>query len=434
MTMPHRLSRHLETRGAAVAITLALAALVWAIGIRRYASTASLFDLEFIMGPTARSLFERGTSCTLLQLHNFQLHDIGQTALEFCAHRRVFVPGLLALAALAGVSVTTYALLKALAVCALLVFSLRIVAAGLTGRWRLALCAAFALILVNPWFLSQVAGLEVEEAYAIPLFALVTALLVRPALLASRKFLLAAALALFSIVMLKSSYLFVAIVLAGALAHSAPSPRRALLWLAPAVLVGLASVAVSNGLTSGRFVTGSSIDWWNAYKGNNALTSKYYSDSKLDQLPLHLPPSTRFANEWEFDRFFRDQTADFFKREPATVVALAAERLWNYFGRVDFVVSGAAGDPAKVGILGWRWWFLANVPARLLFLAALVGAFYLQKNQRLARLWPLVIIASALPHLLGFAYFRHVTPFLVPSALVLIGLVAESKRHWKWSA
>ena len=103
MTVPHRLSRHLETRGAAVAITLALAALVWAIGIRRYAGTASLFDLEFIMGPTARSLVERGTSCTLLQLHNFQLHDIGQTALEFCAHRRVFVPGLLALAALSGV-------------------------------------------------------------------------------------------------------------------------------------------------------------------------------------------------------------------------------------------------------------------------------------------------------------------------------------------
>ena len=86
-------------------------------------------------------------------------------------------------------------------------------------------------------------------------------------------------------------------VLAGAWARSAPFPRRALKRFAPAMLLGLASVAVRNGVTSGRFVTGSSIDWWKAYKGNNALTSQYYSRSKLHQLPVHLPSSTQFADK-----------------------------------------------------------------------------------------------------------------------------------------
>ena len=425
-----RVNEFVETRGAGVVFALALAALIWAIGVRRYAGTASFFDLQFIMGPTVQALVERGTSCTLLQLHNFQLHNVQQTSLEFCAHRRPLVPALLALAWMSGLSLAIFAALKALVASTLLVYSMRIVAAGLSGGWRLALYAAFVLIVANPWFLSQMVALEVEEAYAIPLFAFVTALLVRPRLLARRRFLLTAALALFAIVMLKSSYVAVAIVLAGALALSAPFPRRALKWLAPAVLLGLTSVALSNGVTSGRYVTGSSIDWWNAYKGNNALTSKYYSESRLDQIPLHLPASTYFTDEWDFDRFFRAETVSFFKREPTTVIALAAERLWNYVGRVDFVAS-ASGGPAESGILGWRWWFLANVPARLLFLGALVGALWWWKTQRLARLWPLVIVASAAPHVLGFAYFRHVTPLLVPSALVLVSLVAVSNARSK---
>ena len=429
--MCKRVNEFVETRGAGVAFALALAALIWAIGVRRYAGTTSFFDLQFLMGPTVQALVERGTSCALLQLHNFQLHDVQQSSLEFCAHRRLLVPALLALASIAGLSVAVFAAMKAVVASAALVCSLRIVAAGLTGRWRLAPYAAFVLIVANPWFLSQMVALEVEEAYAIPLFAIVTALLVRPVFLGSHRVLAATALALFAIVMLKSSYVAVAIVLAGALAHSAPFPRRALKWLAPAVLAGLASVALSNAVTSGRFVTGSSIDWWNAYKGNNALTSQFYSESKLDQLPLHLPPSTHFADEWEFNRFFRAETVSFFKREPKVVVALAAERLWNYFLRVDFVVSAAPGVQAGGGILSWRWWFLANVPARLLFLGALVSALWWWKSQRLARLWPLVIVASAAPHALGFAYFRHVTPLLVPSALVLVSLVAASNARSK---
>ena len=428
--MYERANEFVDTRGAGIAFALALAALIWAIGVRRYVETTSFFDLQFFMGPTVQALVERGTSCAVLQLHNFQLHDVRQTSLEFCAQRRLLVPALLALASLSGLSVAIFAAVKALAASAVLVWSLRIVAAGLAGRWRLAPYAAFVVIVANPWFLSQMAALEVEEAYAIPLFAMVTAMLVRPRLLTSHRVLAATALALFAMVMLKSSYLAVAIVFAGALTYSAPFTPRALKWLAPAVLLGLASVALSNGVTSGRFVTGSSIDWWNAYKGNNALTSKYYSDSKLDQLPLHLPTSTHFANEWDFDRFFRAETLSFLKREPNTVVALAGERLWNYIGRVDFVVS-ARGGSTESGILSWRWWFLANVPARLLFLGALVGALWWWRTQRLARLWPLVILASAAPHVMGFAYFRHVTPLLVPSALVFVSLVAASRVRSK---
>lgn len=423
--MFRRVNEFLETRGFGVALALALTSVIWAVGVRRYAGTSSFFDLQFIMGPTVQALVERGTSCALLQLHNFQLHDVAQTSLEFCAHRRLLVPALLALAWMSGLSVAMFAGLKALAASALLVYAVRMVAAGLTGGWRLALYATFVLIVANPWCLSQMVALEVEEAYAIPLFAFVTALLVRPGLLARRRFLATAAVALFAIVMLKSSYFAVTIVLAGALALSAPSLRRALKWLAPAVLLGLASVALSNGVTSGRFVTGSSIDWWNAYKGNNALTSKYYAESRLDQIPMYLPSSTRFTDEWDFDRHFRTETMNFLKREPKVAVALVAERLWNYFGRVDFLVS-ASGGAAGGGILGWRWWFLANVPARLTFLGALVGALWCWRTQRLARAWPLVILASATPHVLGFAYFRHVMPLLLPSAMVLVSLVAAS--------
>ena len=428
--MYQRATNFIESRVGGVALIVALAALVWAIGVRRYAGTTSFFDLQFIMGPTVQALVERGTSCALLQLHNFQLHDVQQTTLQFCAHRRLLVPALLALAWMSGLSVAMFAALKALAASSVLVCSVRIVAAGLSGRWRLGLYIAFVLIAANPWFLSQLVALEVEEAYAIPLFAFVTALLVRSELLARRRFVMAAAFALFAIVMLKSSYVAVTVVLAGALALASPLPRRALKWLAPAVLLGLASVALSNGVTSGRFVTGSSIDWWNAYKGNNALTSKYYSESRLDQLPLHLPASTHFTDEWDFDHYFRAETLSFFEREPKTVVALAAERLWNYIGRVDFVAS-ASGGAAESGILGWRWWFLANVPARLLFLGALVSALWWWKSQRLARLWPLVILASAAPHVLGFAYFRHVTPLLVPSAFVFVSLLAASNTRSK---
>lgn len=425
-----RLSDFVETRAFGVGFVIMLAALIWAISVRRYAGTTSFFDLQFIMGPTVHSLVERGTSCALLHLHNFQLHDLQQTSLEFCAHRRLLVPALIALASLSGLSIGMFAALKALVASAALIGSLRIVTGGLSGRWRLASYAAFVLIAANPWFLSQMVALEVEEAYAIPLFAFITALLVRPELLARRRFLATAALALFAIVMLKSSYVAVAIVLAGALARSAAVPRRALKWLAPAVLLALAAVALSNGVTSGRFTTGSSIDWWNAYKGNNALTSKYYSASRLDQLPLHLPSSTHFTDEWDFDRYFRAETLSFVQREPKLVVALAAERLWNYIGRVDFVVS-ASGGAAEGGVLSWRWWLLANVPARLLFLGALVGSLWYWKTQRLARMWPLVILASAAPHVLGFAYFRHVTPLLVPSAFVLVSLVAMARAREK---
>jgi hypothetical protein len=428
--MFERVCEFVGTRRFGVAFAIALAALTWVIGLRRYAGTTSFFDLQFLMGPTVQALVERGTSCAILQLHNFQLHDVPQTSLEFCAHRRLLVPALLALASLSGLSIAIFAALKALAASALLAYSVKIVAGVLPNRGRLGLYAAFLLIAANPWFLSQMVALEVEEAYAIPLFAFVTALLIRSELLERRRFLATAAFALFAIVMLKSSYSGVSVVLAGALSLSAPSSRRALKWLVPAVLLGLTAVALSNVVTSGRFVTGSSIDWWNAYKGNNALTSKYYSESRLDQIPIYLPPSTHFTNEWEFDRFFRTETMNFLEREPRVAVALVAERLWNYFGRVDFTVS-ASGGSAEGSILSWRWWFLANVPARLLFLGALVSALWRWKSARLARLWPLVILASAIPHVLGFAYFRHVTPLLVPSALVFVSLVATSSARRK---
>ena len=151
-----------------------------------------------------QAIAERGTSCAFLQLH-----DVLQSSLEFCAHRRLLVPALLALALLSGLSVAGFAALKALIASAVLLFCLRIVAAGLTGLWRLAPYAAFVLIVANPWFLSQMVALEVEEAYAIPLFVIVTALLVRPVLLASHRFLAATAPALFAIAMLKSSYVVV---------------------------------------------------------------------------------------------------------------------------------------------------------------------------------------------------------------------------------
>ena len=208
-----------------------------------------------------------------------------------------------------------------------------------------------------------------------------------------------------------------------------PTPMR---WRAVTSAVGAFVVAhLTIGTmayaSTGRFRVDSSIDWWNAAKGNHPAIADYYSWAGLDEMPIRIGASVHFADEWAFSDFFRRKFLTSVRAEPSAFLSRAARHMFEFVGRIDVGSSNlreTSNNPLAA---------IVTVPAaliiRLLVLVSLALGLrsWLLWARRLGRAplpieagWALVLVAGALPFILGFAYLRHVTPLVVPAAFVCV--------------
>ncbi len=395
------------------------------IGIPR-ARGIGVLDVTNYFGPTARAWVETGRPCPDFPLATLQIEEVGTQTLRMCALRRPFIPALLASASLFTDAATSLFVVKALVSSALLGLSFWWAVRGQSARGRLPLLVFGFVASLNPSLMSQMAGIETEEAYAIPMLAVLTGLWLDRATLRAR-WAQALALALIvSLLLIKSSYVFGCLTLVACLAKAVPRPRDFLavgLTLAVSVILGLGAFAK---VESGRFATQSSIDWWNARKGNSDTTDTFLHRSQLDFLRLPPVPPSATEGEWAFDDHYKRETLAFWAADPWRFVRMTARRAFEYFVRVDFVSGNSSG--AIAGLL----WLTANVLLRVFLLGSLAAAALAwvrpsvaqpPGTRPLAAGWIVLVGAFAAPHMLGFAYLRHVVMLAIPAAFVLARLL-----------
>lgn len=382
---------------------------------------ASLFTLSSGFGPTAEALVTHGTLATSNKLSDLQIQGVEGHVLTFGAARRPLIPVFLAAVASVWNHRALAALVKSLLILPFLAVALATLLGSIEARRRRLLIPLLLVACLIPSHLSQLTVLDVEEAYSIPLLLLLVTATFIAALERRELFPTLSPIAAALLILTKSSLPTPVIALA-ALQCLYLRRRSMLTRYAVAIVGSLLLVASVNAIFSGRFTTASSIDWWNAYKGNNEQTAHYYGSSRLDDLPIATTPL--FRSEWEFSDYFRAQTLAFVRAHPAEALKLAGLKAWNFFGRIDFV-SGSIAP----GGMTWKVWLLMNAFLRLLLLSALGLAFIgvlrfrtegsRSPRARLSLAYLLLVATTALPHVAGFAYLRHVMPLVLPTVCFL---------------
>jgi len=407
-----------------VAITLGISiATVWHYS---YGSQSGLFTLSNLVGPTAQSfLAGRGFSvCT---------QAMGTPGSPICFHaaRMPMATLIVALGVrLLGDDVLHVNVLKS----GLLLVPLY---AGAYLAWRSLPHSglrrlAIPLILLAPFgitvFLSDVRLMQVEEGYSYSLLAFAVAVLLFATQPAWRSGLLLAAsfgASVAGLYLTKSSMLPLVIAL---VASYCVLERR---WEARAIVLGLVIMApicwaLHQHHASGRYSIGTSLDGLNLHKGNNPEFLDHYPPlpgHSLDDFDSDLNRGQSFADEWSFDNVHRQAGIDYLRTHPSTTLYGDARKLWILFFSVHkYGSSEVAGTVEMVEITGL-------VLFRILLWTALAGATYWlyagDRSRRLAGGTFLAIVAAyVLPYFVGFAYTRHASLLIYPSALMCCRLLA----------
>jgi hypothetical protein len=185
---------------------------------------------------------------------------------------------------------------------------------------------------------------------------------------------------------------------------------------------------------SGRYSVGTSVDGINLHKGNNAGFLEHYppqSGDSMDWYDFELNRGLHFGDEWSFNDYHLRAALEF-------VRAHRRETLKGY-GRKLNVIFFSIEKHGGTGSSGIRRVIEnAGMAAfRLMLWAAIVSAIYLLfrapsfrtaplfRNQRpderplrvASGVFLAVVAACALPYLAGFAYTRHASILIYPSAL-----------------
>jgi len=292
---------------------------------------------------------------------------------------------------------------------------------------------AIPLVLIAPFgitvFLSDVRLMQVEEGYSYSLLAFAVAVLLFATQPAMRSGLLLAAsfgASVAGLYLAKSSMLPLVIAL---VAIYCVSERR---WEARAIVVGVVIMApicwaLHQHHASGRYSIGTSLDGLNLHKGNNPEFLGHYPPRpghSLDDFDGDLNRGQNFADEWSFDDFHRRAGIDYIRTHLPTTLHGDGRKLWILLFSVHkYGSSEVAGTVALVEVAGL-------VLFRVLQWTALVGAIYWlcvgDGSRRIAGGTFLAVVAAyVLPYFVGFAYTRHASVLIYPSALMCCRLLVD---------
>jgi len=396
-----------------------------------------LFSVTNLIGPTVQSLLSGGglTVCT---------EDMGTRGNPICFHaaRMPMAAWVVALGMrLLGDHYLWVACFKTL----LLLLQVEL-AIYLVWRWLprsggrrmlvvLLLLAPFAMTA----FLADVTNLPVDEGYSYSFLAAAVALLLvgwrlKPAMDGLSRALVFA-VALDGLYLSKSGMLPVVVVLA--VGFLLVERRVGLRWLVVAV-VGAAPLgwAVYQHHASGRYSVGTSLDGINLHKGNNAGFLEHYPPQRgdsVDRYDFELNRGLQFGDEWSFDDYHLRAALEYLRAHPRETLEGDVRKLNVIF--FSFEKHGGTGSSGVRRVIESA----GMVAFRLMLWTAIAAAVYLlfrgersdQRSLRVASgLYLGVVVTCALPFLAGFAYTRHVSILIYPSALfccrVLCGADASS--------
>jgi len=294
----------------------------------------------------------------------------------------------------------------------------------------LLLLAPFAI----PAFLADVTNLQVDEGFSYSFLAVAAGILffdwtgfegvVQAVLFA---------MALDALYLSKSGMLAAVLVLL--VGFVVLERRSGLRWLV-VLLVATAPLgwALHQHHASGRYSVGTSLDGINLHKGNNAGFLRNYPPAhgdSLDWYDFELNRGLSFRDEWSFNDYHQRAALEYLRTHPRETLLADLRKLKILFFSLEKYGSTASyGVRRSVEIAGM-------IVFRLMFWAAVAGAVYLlyrprQQGDRSARVaagtFLALVAACTLPYLAGFAYTRHVSVLIYPSALFCCRLLCEPER------
>ena len=396
------------------------------------ARRTSVFVLSNFVGPTAQTLLH-GKGLTVCS------EGLGTLGNPICFHaaRMPLPSAVIALgAALLGDDYLRVGLLKLLLLLAPVEIAAWLALRQIPGFGQRRVAGIMLLLLpfLTTAFLADVVNLQVEEGYSYSLLALATALVffqVEGRVSGRRA--LAFGLTAAGLYLAKSSMVPAVLVLT--LAFLWPARRQSSVVAVSLGIVVLTAVgwAAWQHHAAGRYTFGTSIDGVNLHKGNDEIFLAHYPPQPGETLDIYDPGLNRglyFPNEWSFNDYHQRTAIIFIKTHPRET----AEGAWRKLEVVLFSLQKLGSKPhtgvmetvETGGIVLFRLLFWG---ALLLSLRTVVRGEH--SGRRAAAVsFLLVVGAVALPYVVGFAYTRHISVLIYPSALLLCRLlVAEPPNH-----
>jgi hypothetical protein len=420
-----------------VPLLLSLAA-VWVLDHTR--ANKSLFSITNLVGPTTRSLLAGGgiTVCT---------EEMGTRGNPICFHAARMPATALVVASgirLLGDRYIPVVCFKTILLLLPIEFALYLAWCCLPrppGRRALAILLLLVPFLI-PAFLADVTNLQVDEGFSYSFLALAAAILffgwpgrraVGTASLHGIPRALLFAAALDGLYLSKSGMqLAVLVLLASFLALEKQTKLR---WLV-LLLVAAAPLgwALHQHHASGRYSLGTSFDGINLHKGNNAGFLQNYPPvhgDSLDWYDFELNRGVSFPDEWSFNDYHLRSAFQYMRTHPQETLSGDARKLKILFFSLEKYGSTAnLGARRLIEIVGM-------LAFRLIFWIAIASSILLLLRHRLAADRSLcvaaatflaLVAASTLPFLIGFAYTRHVSILIYPSALFCCRLLCEPEQ------
>jgi hypothetical protein len=294
------------------------------------------------------------------------------------------------------------------------------------------------LLLLVPFaitaFLADVVNLQVEEGYVYSFLALAVALILFGGKLAKAQNGLQRAIlfaiAVDGVYLAKSSMAPAALVL---LAGFLLLERRRLPRLVAFLLIAAAPMgwAIHQHHASRRYSIGTSIDGMNLHKANNPEFLNRYPPppgDSLDRFDPELNQGLHFNDEWSFNDYHQREAVHYLLAHPGETVRGDIRKVEVFFFSIE-----KYGSSANQGILKFAE-TAGLVTFRLMLWAAIACAAYTlfvpsQRERRQLRLMSAIFLtlvaACAFPYLVGFAYTRHASILIYPSALMCCRMLTE---------
>ena len=386
----------------------------------------SVFTLANFVGPTAATLLH-GQGLTVCSI------GLGTIGNPICFHAaRMPVPSaVVALGAgLLGDHYLRVGLFKLLLLLAPLELAAYVALRSLpvAGGRRMAGVVILLLPFGMTAFLADVVNLQVEEGYSYSLLALTTALvLFRPSGRTGWRRVVVFAMAAAGLYLAKSSMAPAVAVLTVAFLWPLRTQTGAVLGTLGIVLLAAAGWASWQHHAAGRYTFGTSIDGVNLHKGNDEFFLAHYPPRGGETLDMYDPALNHglyFPDEWSFNDYHQQAAMRFIRTHPRDT----EEGVWR---KLEVIFFSLRKLGSKVGSRGMEAVETGGIVLfRLLFWAALmVSVRELGKGgdegPRYAGVVFLLLVAAvALPYVAGFAYTRHISVLIFPSALLLCRVLA----------
>ena len=195
---------------------------------------------------------------------------------------------------------------------------------------------------------------------------------------------------------------------------------------------GLATFNLKN---SGRFTLKYSLEWFNIYKGNNELTSKFYpkySIDVLDYLDIYKIPES-IKNEWEFNDFFKQKAQTYYKNNLDKIIEFLPTKILTIWldVRPNSVIPGTEQSyftPLK--LLGVFYMVVFRIMQWFCLVYLFLQLF--GKNRKhfagLSLKYISLIGLVFIPYTIAFGFERHLLPVIIPTVLTLIQIIETRNR------